>query len=352
MHREGHGAYAGAMATAAEHLPPGLLPPLEVALARAVKKMPAADALPGHLIFEPKWDGYRAVVFHDGDRTSLWSRQGKDLTKYFPELVAAATEMIPPGYVVDGEAVVWAGDRLDFEALQRRLTVGKESLRTLVRKFPATFVGFDILCVAGHDSRALPLHDRRALLEELATVWSPPLSLSPMTSDRQTAAQWLDELPASGIEGLVIKGSAQPYEAGKRAWIKYKKRSALDVVCAAVIGPIDRPSEIVAGLPIDGELRIVGRSAPLTATNSRALARWLRPAAPGHPWPTTVKGTTLDRFNRDSTPVTLTLVEPIVVEVAADTAWSGRSFRHALTFQRARPDLEPADVEIPAHLRR
>ncbi|MGY4543644.1 hypothetical protein ACVWY0_003584 [Arthrobacter sp. UYNi723] len=118
-------------------------------------------------------------------------------------------------------------------------------------------------------------------------------------------------------------------------------------MCAAVIGPIDMPREIVAGLPIGGKLRIVGRSAPLTATASRALARWLRPAEPGHPWPTTVKGTTLDRFNRDASPVMLTLVEPVVVEVAADTAWSGLSFRHALRFQRARPELDAAEVEIP-----
>jgi hypothetical protein len=128
---------------------------------------------------------------------------------------------------------------------------------------------------------------------------------------------------------------------------KYKWRASVDIVCGAVIDPIHMPREIVAGLPIEGKLRLVSTSAPLTAAASKALARWLRPATAGHPWPETVKGTTLDRFNRDASPVMLTLVEPVVVEVAADTAWSGRSFRHALRFQRARPELDPTEVEIP-----
>ncbi|MCA4135652.1 ATP-dependent DNA ligase [Arthrobacter sp. M4] len=228
----------------------------------------------------------RTIVIRDGDRTSLFSRQGKRPRQIPPGPGTRGWGDDPPGCIVDGEAAVWSGDRLDFDALQRRLSAGKDSLREL----PASFVGFDVLCVAGQDTRHLPLRDRRALLEELATEWSAPLSLSPTTTD----------------------------------------------------------PEIIAGLPVAGRLRIVGRSAPLTAAASRALAKWLRPATPGHPWPVTVKGTTLDRFNRDATPVTLTLVEPIVVEVAADTAWSGRSFRHALRFERARPELDPTQVTAPA----
>ncbi len=131
--------------------------------------------------------------------------------------------------VVDGEAVVWSGGRLDVEALQRRLIAGK-GLRALVRELPASFAGFDVLSVAGHDTRALPLRDRRALLEELATEWSPPLSLSPTTSDPETAKQWMNDLAAAGVEGLLIKSSKQPYESGKRAWFKYKTRTSVDIV--------------------------------------------------------------------------------------------------------------------------
>jgi len=134
---------------------------------------------------------------------------------------------------------------------------------------------------------------------------------------------------------------------GARSWLKLKHRETLDIICGAVIGPINQPSEIVAGLVLDGKLRIVGRSTPLKARDSRELARWLHPPAGDHPWPARVKGTALDRFNRDKEPVTLTLVEPMVVEVSADTAWSGRSFRHPLRLLRARPELSPGDVTLP-----
>lgn len=126
--------------------------------------------------------------------------------------------------------------------------------------------------------------------------------------------------------------------------LKLKHRETIEVICGAVIGPISRPSEVVAGLILDGELRIVGRSTQLKTATARELARWLRPASTGHPWPPVVKGTTLDRFNGGKEPVSLTLVDPVVVEVSADTAWSGRTFRHPLRVLRARPELSPADI--------
>ncbi|MBT2587380.1 ATP-dependent DNA ligase [Arthrobacter sp. ISL-95] len=334
-----------------EAVPWELHPPLEVALAKAVKGIPPDSALPGLMVFEPKLDGYRVVIFREEVRVSLWSRQGKDLTRYFPELETAAAEMIPAGCVVDGEAVVWSEGRMDFEALQRRLSAGRVSLLSMVQDLPASFIGFDVLGVAGLDARNLPLADRRALLAELATVWSPPLSLSPQTTDRDLAREWFEDLGGAGFEGLVAKSSTQPYLGGKRIWLKSKHISELDVVCGAVIGSVQRPTEVVAGLPIDGELRIVGRTSPLNPADSRSLARWLRPPTGPHPWPSTVKGTTLDRFNRDASPVDLTLVKPIVVEVAADAAWSGRSFRHALRYRRARPELAPSAVRLPARLK-
>jgi ATP-dependent DNA ligase len=211
-------------------------------------------------------------------------------------------------------------------------------------------VGFDVLGVAGQDARGLPFSDRRALLEELATHWAPPFSVSPQTADRELARQWFEGLAGARLEGLVAKSSVQPYAGGKRIWLKAKHISELDVVCGAVIGPAHRPTEIVAGLNLQGELRIVGRSAPLKPADSRTLARWLRPAVGPHPWPSTVKGTALDRFNRDATPVELTLVEPVVIEVLADAAWSGQSFRHSLRFRRVRPELDPLEVEVPARL--
>ncbi|MFC8525432.1 ATP-dependent DNA ligase [Pseudarthrobacter sp. NPDC057230] len=331
-------------------LPAGLTPPVKVALARAVDKMPRGDASHGTWLIEPKWDGYRCVAVRDERGATLWSRQGKELTGYFPELCSAVAAAVPPGCVIDGEAVIWSEGRLNFSSLQQRLGAGPKTLPELAAAAPANYVAFDVLAVAGHDARDLPLSQRRALLEELANGWEPPLSLSPTTTDRSVAEQWFEDLPHTGIEGLVIKHLNQPYTPGVRSWLKLKHRETVEVICGAVIGPITQPSEVVAGLVLDGELRIVGRSTPLKAREGRELARWLHPPVNEHPWPTSVKGTTLDRFNRDKEPVALTLVKPVVVEVSADTAWSGRSFRHPLRLLRVRPELSPSDVSVPDRL--
>ncbi|MGO4587008.1 ATP-dependent DNA ligase [Arthrobacter sp. 2RAF6] len=333
-----------------EGVPAALRPPVALALAKAVESIPHGDALPGGSVYEMKFDGFRAVCLVGTDGVSLWSRQNKELGRYFPDVLAAVADQVPPGCVVDGELVLWSGERLDFEGLQLRLVAARAALPALVRDHPASFVAFDVLAVAGRDTRGLPFTDRRALLEELSRHWVAPLNLSPVTRDRAVAETWFREMPATGVEGILVKGAAQPYEGGKRLWLKVKNRRSVDVVVGAVIGAITSPSEIVAGLPIDGKLRIVGRSAPLRGADSSALARWLKSPTGPHPWPAMVKGTTLDRFNRDASPVALTLVEPLVVEVSADSAWSGRSFRHALRFLRVRPELDPAGIEVPANL--
>lgn len=331
-------------------LPAGLAPPVSLALAKAVERIPEAGALPGGCLYEPKWDGFRALILIGDDRVSMWSRQGKDLTRYFPDLVAAAVEQIPPGCVVDGEALIWADDRLDFNSLQQRMTTSKQALDALVRERPASFAAFDLLAVAGHDIRGVPLSDRRALLEELADKWSPPLNLSPATMDRDVAVKWFEDLAAAGIEGLVIKGAGQRY-APERIWLKVKHRDVLDVVCAAVIGSRAQPTAVVAGLPFGDRLRIVGRSTVLSAKTGKELGKHLRPPAGDHPWPEEINPGVLDRFSKEKGPVHLTLVEPVVVEVAADVAWSGRSFRHPLRLVRLRPELTPDDVHFPEGLR-
>lgn len=326
-------------------LPAALRPPFTVALARAVDAVPAPHALPGGSQYEPKWDGFRLVVVRDGEGASLWSRQRKDLTGAFPDLAAAAVQQLPPGVVVDGEAVVWREGRLDFDALQQRLVTRGTALARLARRVPAVFVAFDLLAVAERDVRRHPLRIRRALLEELADPWSGALQLSPASTDRAQAEEWFAELPATGIEGLVVKGLDQPYEGGQRSWVKVKHRDTVEVVCGAVTGALDRPHELVVGLPIDGSLRVVGRSTTLHAAAARSLAAHLRPPRGLHPWPPELPSTALGRFagDRERTPVVL--VEPFVVEVAADVALSGTSFRHAVRYVRTRPELTPADLQ-------
>ncbi|WP_284762046.1 ATP-dependent DNA ligase [Arthrobacter sp. efr-133-R2A-63] len=331
----------------AESVPRSLQPPVALALAKAVEAIPPAGALPGELIFEPKWDGWRAYALVRAEEVLLFSRQGKDLSRYLPELVSALTQQAPPGCVIDGEAVVWSKGRLDFEALQRRLVTSKAGLAGMVQELPASYVAFDLLAVAGHDIREVVWSRRRELLEELARTWVPPLNLSPVTTDRELAEQWFRDLPSTGVEGLVIKSSVQSYIGGKRIWLKVKSRRSVDVVLAAVIGPRTQPRAVVVGLPFDGRLRIVGRSTPLPAHAGRDLAMHLRAPRGDHPWPEEITESMLDRFSKERGPVHLTLVEPVVVEVSADVAWSGRSFRHPVRLLRVRPELHPDEVSTP-----
>lgn len=321
-----------------------------LAMAKPVAKVPAPGVLPGGCLYEPKWDGFRIAAVTTDSGITLWSRQGKDLTRYFPDLVAALLEQVPPGCVIDGEALIWRGDRLDFTSLQARMTTGKQAFSAFVRERPASFAAFDVLAVAGHDTRDLALKDRRVLLEELAAGWAPPLNLSPATADYATALEWFEDFPLTGIEGLVIKGAGQKYEGGVRQWLKVKHRDNLDVVCAAVLGRRDAPSAVVAGLPMFGRLWIVGSTSALGRSAVKALALHLHTPRPDHPWPEEISPTVIDRFTSRKEPIRLTRVEPIVVEVSADVAWSGRSFRHPLRYLRARPDLDPAAVQLPKHL--
>ncbi|QJW38677.1 ATP-dependent DNA ligase [Cellulosimicrobium protaetiae] len=320
--------------------------PFGVALARAVEKMPAPGALEGGCRFEPKWDGYRALVDVGEDEASVWSRRGTDLSATFPEITTAAHAQLPPRTVLDGELVIWLDGRLTFEALQERMGRGPRTAASAARARPASLAAFDVLALEGRDIRSRPFDERRALLVELAASWRPPLNLSPVTADADEAAEWFETYAVVGVEGLVVKGGAQPYRAD-RIWLKVKHRSTIDVVCAAVTGSRSQPQEIVAGLPIEGDLRVVGRTTPLTPAARRHLAPLLRPPEGEHPWPARISPGTFERFNPRTSPIDLALVEPFVVEVSADVAWNGKSFRHGLRFLRARPDAEVDAVRPP-----
>lgn len=329
-------------------LPDSLSPPQPMALARPVESIPAAGALPGGCLYEPKWDGFRAGVYAGELGTQIWSRNARDLTGRFPDLVEAVRSQLPPGYVLDAEAVIWSGERTDFAALQARMSAGRRTLPDMVRRAPASLAVFDLLAVAGRDIRDLPLHIRRTLLEELAADWEPPLNLCPFTADRDTAEQWFTDLPAAGIEGLVIKGAGQPYRGGERQWLKVRHRNPVDVVCAAVLGTRARPAALILGLPSRGRLRIVGRTVPLKKDAAVRAGRILEPAGENHPWPETISPRILDRFTENKDPVHLVRVAPVTVEVSADTAFENGSFRHPVRFLRLRPDLDPDGATGPS----
>ncbi|WP_235480319.1 ATP-dependent DNA ligase [Leifsonia sp. Leaf264] len=317
--------------------------PVDVALARPVAKVPHS----GDLQFEPKLDGFRTVIVRDGTSTTLWSRARKPLTDYFPEVVAAASKMIPDGCVVDGETVIWAGSRLDFDAMQRRMGRGAKSAAKLAHELPASFAAFDLLAVAGHDIRPQPLRLRRQLLDELGKGWAPPLTVNMRTLDPNVAEEWMWTMPNAGIEGVVVKELSARYIGGTRAWGKVKHRNTIDTVAGAVIGSFDRPYEIVVGFWRGSGLRIAGRSTPLAPAQARTLAPLLLPPLSAHDWPAVVKPGALSHFSSSRDEVHLSLIEPLVVEVSADIAWSGESFRHGVRFLRARPDVDPRGVVTP-----
>ena len=323
-------------------LPPELAGPVAVQLAKPVRAIPPPGALAGGCRYEPKWDGYRLVVVRDSSSTRLWSKQGRDLTDRFPDVAAAALAQVPAGSVIDGEVVIWNGDRLDFGLLQRRMVTSAARIAAQAAATPASYVAFDLLAAGGEDLRTRTLGRRRAALEELAGRWAPPLQLSPMTADPAEARQWFDDFRPAGVEGLVVKGAATRYAPGRREWLKVKSWESTEVLAGGVIGSLARPSQLVAGRYRDGELVVVGRTSPLSPRQAAELATVLRPAAETHPWPERI-GT--GRFGGGRLSVPLTRVEPsVVVEVSVDAALQAGVFRHPLRFLRVRPDLRPDDV--------
>jgi ATP-dependent DNA ligase len=318
-------------------LPPELAGPVAVELAKPVKEIPAAHALPGGCVYEPKWDGYRLVIVRQAHSTRLWSKQGRDLTDRFPDLAAAAVAQVPAGSVVDGEVVIWNGDRLDFGLLQRRMVTAAGRIGPLVAASPASYVAFDLLAAGGTDLRDERLTRRRAALEDMAERWAPPLQLSPSTSDPAEARRWFEDFRAAGVEGLVAKGGGTRYAPGRREWLKVKSWESTEVVAGGVIGPIGAPSQLVAGRYRDGELVVVGRTSPLSPAQSAELAAVLTPADGTHPWPERI-GTGAFGGGRLSVP--LTRVAPTaVVEISADAALQAGVFRHPV-----RSDLRPEDL--------
>jgi ATP-dependent DNA ligase len=323
-------------------LPPELAGPVAVQLARPVRTIPAANALTGGCLYEPKWDGYRLVVVRSGSSTRVWSKQGRDLTERFPDIAAAALAQVPAGTVLDGEVVIWNDSRLDFGLLQQRMVTAAGQLGRLVAAHPASYVAFDLLAAGGADLRGQRLSRRRAALEELAGRWAPPMELSPATADPEEARRWFDDFRQAGVEGLVAKGAGTRYAPGRREWLKVKSWETTEVLAGGVIGPIERPSQLVAGRYRDGQLVVVGRSSPLAPRQAAELAAVLGPAADDHPWPDRI-GT--GRFGGGRLSVPLTRVDPsLVVEVSADAALQAGVFRHPLRFVRVRPDLRPEDL--------
>jgi len=335
-------------------------PPIEPMLAKA------ADALPGGdgWLYEPKWDGFRALVFRDGDEVLIQSRDLKPLDRYFPELQAPLRASIPERCVLDGEVVIAGPDGLDFEALLLRIHPAESRVRMLAEQSPASYVAWDLLALGDEDLRGVAQGERRARLEAaLSPLARPPVHVTPATTDRALAADWFDRFEGAGLDGVVAKRLDGTYQPGKRAMIKVKHQRTAECAVAGFRwhknGPGTHVGSLLLGLFDEaGTLHSVGVTASFTWERRAALAEELAPlredALEGHPWAEWAEwaqaaedagqrlpGAT-SRWNRGKDlswePVRLERV----VEVAYDHL-QGDRFRHATTFLRWRPDKAPAD---------
>ncbi|MBT2482276.1 ATP-dependent DNA ligase [Streptomyces sp. ISL-94] len=231
---------------------------MRVALAAAVRTLPRGAGL----AYEPKFDGHRMVVVRSEADVALQARSGRIVTSAFPDLAAAALQL-PAGTVLDGEVVVWHEGRTDFALVQRRAAATPARATVLAQSLPASYAAFDVLELAGLDLRGRPYERRRALLVDLLLPLGPPLQPVPMTTDPELAATWYETLPASGIEGLVVKRLDQAYPAGRRGWQKLRHTDVRDAAVVGYTGTPRRPLALVLVLPVGDETPLV--SSPLSA---------------------------------------------------------------------------------------
>jgi ATP-dependent DNA ligase len=334
-------------------------PPIEPMLAKATSGLPSDDGW----LFEPKWDGFRALVFRDGDELYIQSRDLKPLDRYFPELAGPLKANLPERCVLDGEVVISGDGALQFEALLLRIHPAASRVKMLAEESPASFVGWDLLALGDEDLRGVPQGERRARLEQVLADAEPPIHLTPATRDRALAADWFDRFEGAGLDGVVAKRLDGAYLPGKRAMLKIKHERTADCVVAGFRwhknGPGTHVGSLLLGLFDDeGHLHHVGVTSSFTWDKRGALAEELEPlrvnALEGHPWgewaewasagAADASGQRLpgatSRWNRGKDLSWEPLRAERVVEVAYDHL-QGDRFRHGTTFRRWRPDKPP-----------
>ncbi|QUQ63018.1 ATP-dependent DNA ligase [Kutzneria sp. CA-103260] len=263
------------------------MPPVRPMLAKAVHEVPTADGL----LYEPKWDGFRCIVFRDGDEIELGSRNDRPLTRYFPELAELLLEVLPPRCVVDGEIVVVTGDGLDFDTLQNRLHPAASRVRKLAVETPASFVAFDLLALGDDSLMDEPFTRRRELLEGVLGGDLARIHITPLTRDPAVAADWFTRFEGAGFDGVMAKPGDLPYEQDKRVMWKVKHERTADCVVAGFRWHKDGNGvgSLLLGLyDDDGTLHHVGVASSMTAARRKELvdelAPWRENALATHPW--------------------------------------------------------------------
>src|SRR5437762_5023264 len=248
------------------------MPPVAPMLARSVPRIPD-----GALSFEPKWDGFRSIIFRDGDEVEIGSRNGKPMTRYFPEIVAAVKASLPERCVVDGEIVVVVGERLEFEVLQQRIHPATSRVNRLAKETPASFIAFDILARDDEDYTTRPFAQRRELLVAALAGARPPIHLTPATTDHRLAEQWFEQFEGAGLDGIVAKPLAGTYEPDRRVMFKIKHERTADCVVAGY--RTHKSSEEAIGSLLLGLYRDTGQLASVGVIGAFPMARPHEPFA-------------------------------------------------------------------------
>ena len=333
-------------------------------LAKLTRELPRAEGM----FYEPKWDGFRCIVFRDGDEVELGSRNEKPLTRYFPELVEALKKNLPDRCVLDGEIVIAGPNGLDFDALSQRIHPAESRINLLAETTPASFVAFDVLALDDQDLCDTPYAERRKVLEKTLKKAKAPVHVTPATDDPTVASDWFDQFEGAGLDGVVAKAGDLKYLQDKRAMLKVKHERTADCVVAGfrwhkdggIIGSLQ------LGLYDDGgALHHVGVASGFTKARRAELVDELEPyrgdAAKNHPWLEAATETSrrpggVSRWNAGKDLAWEPLRPELVCEVSYDHLQDDR-FRHGTHFQRWRPDREPKsctyaqlDTPVPTEL--
>ncbi|HET9647296.1 MAG TPA: ATP-dependent DNA ligase [Microlunatus sp.] len=330
-----------------------VMPPVAPMLAKAVPQIPAGD-----YSYEPKWDGFRSIVFRDGAEVEIGSRNEKPMTRYFPEVVEAITAQLPPRCVLDGEIVVVVGDRLEFEVLQQRIHPAASRVKMLSETTPARFIAFDLLALDDTDYTARPFTERRAALEQALSDVRDPIHLTPITRDATVAAEWFSQFEGAGLDGIVAKPLKGTYQPDKRVMAKIKHQRTADCVVAGYrvhkSGP-DAIGSLLLGLYTgEGDLASVGVIGAFPAARRKELFSELQPLVTSfddHPWAwagqvepegraRTPRSSEYSRWNVGKDLSFVPLRPELVVEVRYEHM-EGSRFRHTAQFNRWRPDRDP-----------
>ena len=331
-------------------------PPVAPMLAKAVRTLPAQD---GSLLYEPKWDGFRCIVFRAGEAVYLGSRNERPFTRYFPELVAAVRAELPERCVVDGEIVLRQGKALDFDALQQRIHPAASRIRMLAERTPVTFVAFDLLALGDENLMDRPFAERRRLLAEALAGAGDRVRLTPITADEALAAWWFERFEGAGLDGVVVKRRDLGYQPDRRVMVKVKHERTADCVVAGyrehksgpvvgslLLGLYDEAGRlhhvgVAASFPMRRRAELVDELAPyrMADPSGHPWAAWAEQAANPSPGGPRLPGA-VSRWNAKKDLSFIPLRPELVAEVAYDHM-EGDRFRHTARFRRWRPDRTP-----------